>query len=357
MALPKGFWIGANSFFEQKDEDEKAAKLFLAEQLTKTKSIVLPELLTRLSAQRTKRTERKTRISSAQILGFTERTAIALEKSGQLKMQLARIAELNKAQKLDQDYVQMLDRYVSIKIDNDEDLAAAIGSGLTGNSFISEEEQMEGLILAMHSTSEEDFSKAVELLQPPADSSTTVDPFGISITKGARVTENDRRKIHNRLGRQLAANLNTRITNTIETPDGEWLQFADPSVSSFLSEMVDSIVHYETDIGTQLSRDTLIETAEDLVEVIPAALVESSNSFGSGKYGLPWAQKNFASVFKGKMLQPDIEDRKLWQPFIRAVGPDSPPCPAGQVRNAAGVCELISTEPNRSLPPSLGEGL
>ena len=357
MAVPKGFWIGANAFFEQKDKDEKAAELFLAEQLSKTKSIVLPELLTRLSAQRTKRSERKSRVSGAQLLGFSERTAIALEKSGQLEAQLTRIAELNKSGNLDADYVSMLDKYVTTKIDNDEDLSAAIGSGLSGNSFISEEDQMEGLILAMHSTSEDDFSRAVELLQPPADSAATIDPFGIGITKGRQVTENDRRKIHNRLGKQLAANLNTRVTNTIETPDGEWLQFADPSVDSFLSEMVDSIVHYETDIGTQLSRNTLVETAEDLVQIIPAALVESRNSFGSVNYGLPWAQKNFASVFKGKMLQPDIDNKKLWEPFINTASPDLPPCPSGQVRNRAGVCEVISVEPSINLPPDLTGGL
>jgi len=313
--------------------------------------------LTRLSAQRTKRSERKSRVSGAQLLGFSERTAIALEKSGQLEAQLTRIAELNKSGNLDADYVSMLDKYVTTKIDNDEDLSAAIGSGLSGNSFISEEDQMEGLILAMHSTSEDDFSRAVELLQPPADSAATIDPFGIGITKGRQVTENDRRKIHNRLGKQLAANLNTRVTNTIETPDGEWLQFADPSVSSFLSEMVDSIVHYETDIGTQLSRNTLIETAEDLVEVIPAALVDSRNNFGSVNYGLPWAQKNFASVFKGKMLQPDIDNKKLWEPFINTASPDLPPCPSGQVRNRAGVCEVISVEPSINLPPDLSGGL
>ena len=357
MAVPKGFWIGANAFFEQKDKDEKAAELFLAEQLSKTKSIVLPELLTRLSAQRTKRSERKSRVSGAQLLGFSERTAIALEKSGQLERQLTRIAELDKSGNLDADYVSMLDKYVTTKIDNDEDLSAAIGSGLSGNSFISEEDQMEGLILAMHSTSEDDFSRAVELLQPPADSAATIDPFGIGVTKGRKVTENDRRKIHNRLGRQLAANLNTRITSSVETEDGQWLQFADPSVDSFLSEMVDSIVHYETDIGTQLSRNTLVETAEDLVQIIPAALVDSRNSFGSGSYGLPWAQKNFASVFKGKMLNPDIDDRELWQPFITGGGPDLPACPTGEVRNAAGVCELISVEPSINLPPSISDGL
>jgi len=342
MAVPKGFWLGASKYFDDRETKRLSAEQFLAEQLTKTKEFVLPEIIKRLDRQRTKRQERDLRISQAELLQFSRRTAVALEKSGQLEMQLARIAELEKKGQLDADYIIMLDTYVSTKIDNDEDLAAAISQGLNNDSFVTEDQQMEGLLLAMHTTDEEDFSKAVEMLQTTPNPNTKVSPFDIGITKGRVVDSDDRRKIHNELGRKLASNLNTRLIQSVRTDDGEFVQFEDPQVSSFLSEMVDNIVKYELDIGTQLSRRTLINEAEDLIEVLPRALVPSGNSFGSPEYGLPWAQKNFAEVFKSKMLSPDVDEFMLWQPYItpRVAPSNSPGDPSLE-------------EPNLLLPPSI----
>tara|TARA_R110000803_G_scaffold81074_1_gene146952 strand:- start:6143 stop:7177 length:1035 start_codon:yes stop_codon:yes gene_type:complete len=344
MGLPSGFWQGANMFFDDREKQRLAAEKFLAEQLTLTKSIVLPELIKRLDRQRTKRQESELRVEQAQVIGFSQRTALALERSGQLEIQMSRISDLNSKQKLDPNYIPMLNSYVSTKIENDEDLAEAIAQGLDSNSFVTESEQMEGLLLAMHSTDEEDFSKAVELLQPAPSSVSGIDPFGIGITKGVRVTEDDRRKIHNELGRNLAGNLNTRLTQPRQTEDGTWLQFEDPSVSSFLSEMVDNIVKYEVDLGTNLSRGTLINEAEDIVEAASAALIDNSKAFGTGDYGLPWAQKNFAEVFKAKMLTPDVDEKLLWQPYITSGSPVLP------IPNQVPI-----VGPNVILPPALGD--
>ena len=43
-----GFWSGANEFRKEKKAQREARERFKAESLEKTKSIVIPELLTRL---------------------------------------------------------------------------------------------------------------------------------------------------------------------------------------------------------------------------------------------------------------------------------------------------------------------
>ena len=43
-----GFWAGANAFLEEKEAQKIKREEFLMEQLEKTKSIVIPELIARL---------------------------------------------------------------------------------------------------------------------------------------------------------------------------------------------------------------------------------------------------------------------------------------------------------------------
>ena len=316
MGLPRGFWQGANMFFDNKEKQRLAAEKFLAEQLTLTKSIVLPELIKRLDRQRTKRQESELRVEQAQVIGFSQRTALALERSGQLEITLERVNDLLKQEKLDPEYIDLLDAYVSTKIDNDEDLAAAIGQGLDSNSFVTEAEQMEGLLLAMHSTDEEDFSKAVELLQPAPSSVSPLPLFDIAVTKGKIVSSDDRRNTFNELGRALAGTLNTRLIESTTNGGKEWVNFKEPNVSGLLSEMVDSVFEFNSDVSTNLSKNTLAELADDLIKGIEPALINSNSNFGNVIFNLPWAQKNFAAAYRDKIANPDLDNEDIWKPYI-----------------------------------------
>jgi len=330
MAVPNGFWTGANMFFDDREKQRLAADKFLAEQLTLTKSIVLPELIKRLDRQRTKREESKLRIEQAQILQLSKRSALALERSGQLKITLERVNDLLKQEKLDPEYIDLLDAYVSTKIDNDEDLAAAIAQGLDSNSFVTEAEQMEGLLLAMHSTDEEDFSKAVELLQPAPSSVSPLPLFDIAVTKGKIISSDDRRNTYNELGRALAGTLNTRLIESTTSGGKEWVNFKEPNVSGLLSEMVDSVLDFNQDVSTNLSKNTLAELADDLIKGIQPALIntQGNNNFGGVIFNLPWAQKNFAAAYRDKIANPDLDNEDIWKPYVSnslntpAGGPD-----------------------------------
>ena len=323
-----GYWQGANQFFSDRRDKKAADERFMAEQLTRTKEIVIPELLRRLDDQRTRRSTRKARVSSAVGLGFSRDTAIALEKSGQLERQIGRINELDKKGKLNTGYVELLDNYIRSKVESNEDLLNAVAQGLDSNSFVTEDEQLEGLLKAVSSTNEEDFSSAVKLLQPSEGKQMIpVDLFDYGKFKGRNVTQTERNKIISRLGVSLADNLDKKY-EVMNTGEGVFLRFTDPQVNTFLSEVADNIIKYDLAVDNHLTQETLIEEATDLVQGLPNAFKGSGFTFASADpgqpFGLGWAGSNFADAFALKIQNPDREDNAVWSPFIR-IGPNQPP--------------------------------
>ena len=332
-----GYWQGANQFFSDRRDKKAADERFMAEQLTRTKEIVIPELLRRLDEQRTRRSTRKARVSSAVGLGFDRDIAIALEKSGQLERQIGRINELDKKGKLDEGYVELLNTYIKTKVEGNENLLNAVAQGLDSNSFVTEDEQLEGLLKAVSSTNEEDFSSAVKLLQPSEGKQMIpVDLFDYGKFKGRSVSPTERDKIISRLGVSLSSSLKKEY-KVMGSGEGVFLQFDDPQVNTFLSEITDNIIKYDLAVDNHLTQETLIEEATDLVQALPNAFKGSGFTFASSDpgqpFGLGWAGSNFADAFALKIQNPDREDRAVWNPFIR-VGPnDTPPLDADDLSN------------------------
>ena len=282
MAL--GFWGGANAWNKRRMARNDANDKFLREQLEKTKSIVLPELLKKMDAQRTKISERKGRVAEAVNLGFSERNAIALERSGQLSNQLARIADLKKSEKIDNAYVTMLNDYVSAKVDNNEDLQAAITEGLAGESFVSEQEQMEGLLRAIHST------------------------------------EKDQKDVRLALAQGLAATLGTQF-NLINTAEGAYATFEKPEIATLHDKITEHVLAADRAPGQQLGRIQLIDKAEDLVNALPTALrtgQQPALQEADSPYTINWLQTNFQEAFN-QSLNPDFinrDEQEVWPSFF-----------------------------------------
>ena len=165
MAL--GFWGGVRQYDVERTAAEKERKEFLANQLMKTKEIVLPELIKRMDTRRKKGKARDARIDKATDDFLLSRTtAIALERSGQLENVIARVTDLQKNEKLNPEYLSMLDTYVKSRVENDAELTAAIEEGLGGNSYVTEDEQLQGLLASVSATDESSFSQAIEKLSP-----------------------------------------------------------------------------------------------------------------------------------------------------------------------------------------------
>ena len=76
------------------------------------------------------RAERQARIDAAIGLNFSKRTATALELTGQLEFQLAKILKLGKD--LDPTYIPNITSELESRIEDDEELAKAVSEGLSG---------------------------------------------------------------------------------------------------------------------------------------------------------------------------------------------------------------------------------
>ena len=101
MAL--GFWAGVQQYDVEGKAAKKARQDRLDAQLTRTKEIVLPELIKRMDTRRKKGKARDARILMAtDNFNLSEKTAIALERSGQLENVIARVTDLQKNEKLHQ---------------------------------------------------------------------------------------------------------------------------------------------------------------------------------------------------------------------------------------------------------------
>ena len=107
------------------------------------------------------RAERTARLDAAMGLGFSERAATALELTGQLEFQLAKVMDLKKD--LDPTYIPNLTSGLESRIDDNEELAKAVAEGLSGplNSI---EDQENAFQRALKSTSITDFDEELNKL-------------------------------------------------------------------------------------------------------------------------------------------------------------------------------------------------
>ena len=321
MAL--GFWAGVRQYDVERTAAEKERKEFLANQLLKTKEIVLPELIKRMDTRRKKGKAKQQRVDDATGIGFTLQTATALERSGQLEDVLARVTDLRKNEKLNPEYIPMLNEYVNNKLSNDADRLAAVQEGLGGNSYITEDEQLQGLLASVSATDESSFSEAIKKLSPTqGETLTDVDPFNFAPGKGQTISESDKRAIKNRLTNSLADALDIRV---IETGTGEdmYRSFDDDSANALISKVTDSILNFETSLDFTLSRDTLVAEAVEVMEALSPALTSATGKpFGTAtnpQFGTEWAGQNFAEAYKRNLTSDytsPLNPVDIWGPYI-----------------------------------------
>ena len=323
MAL--GFWGGVRQYDVERTAAEKERKEFLANQLMKTKEIVLPELIKRMDTRRKKGKARDARIDMATDDFLLSRTtAIALERSGQLENVIARVTDLQKNEKLNPEYLGMLDAYVKNKVNSNEELTAAIEEGLGGTSYVTEDEQLQGLLSSVSATDESSFNEAIKKLSPTMkETLTDINPFDFDPTKGQKISESDKRAIQRRLGTQLGAVLQIQIQN-VGTGDDAYVSFDDEDAVALLGKITENVIDYESNLGYTLSRDTLVAEAIEVIEGLSPALVnKTGNPFGSADetYGAIWAKNNFADAYKANLMDPDnVDPIGIWESLIPVPG-------------------------------------
>ena len=134
------------------------------------------------------RAERTARLDAAMGLGFSERAATALELTGQLEFQLAKVMDLKKD--LDPTYIPNLTSGLESRIDDNEELAKAVAEGLSGplNSI---EDQENAFQRALKSTSITDFDEELNklIMYTGGTPNSYSEKFSITPGKGSVITD------------------------------------------------------------------------------------------------------------------------------------------------------------------------
>ena len=265
-----GFWSGANKYMNNKIEREERREEFLMEQLTRTKAMVLPEIMKRMDQKRERVKTRQARVSSATDYGFSPITALTLEKTGQLEFELAKLDKLGPS-KIDAGYIENLDAYIMTHLDpNDPNfnnkLAKAVSSGLSVD-FTSEEGQLSGLMRAAQATTQGDLNSAIAGMSIGGDG--TVPYAGANIEyntlKAEKVSDARRAAINNSIATSIEPFIGK---NSIYSSDGgqvSILSFKEAASQEILDSVVETVIqsYIEPEIFT--SDQIVIDEAVDLV--------------------------------------------------------------------------------------------
>ena len=192
--------------------------------------------------RRERRKAGSARVSQAQRFGFSRKSAMALEMSGQLEFELDKVQKLIGNNKLAENYIPTLVAYLEDKVENDEQLSAAISRGLEPESLVSEEEMSLGLINSLGDLNQlqEQFMKTTQ------GGAAGLPAFQYTPTKGARIELSDSKSIR----AQLANALNTMYADSFQVNamgDVTFTQNAKPEVQKLFNDLASKTIQLAED--------------------------------------------------------------------------------------------------------------
>jgi hypothetical protein len=134
------------------------------------------------------RAERQARLDAAMGLNFSKRAATALELTGQLEFELAKIVKLGKD--LDPTYIPNLTSELESRIEDDEELAKAVSEGLSG-PLNSREDMENAFTRALQAGNAAAFDKELENLitYTGGKPNSYAKKFNIAPSKGSVITD------------------------------------------------------------------------------------------------------------------------------------------------------------------------
>ena len=218
---------------EAYNEDVARKKELAADILAAQTKYLMETGLANIQKRRDSLKESRGRIEEAKRFKFTEKSATALEMSGQLEFELEKVKKLLGNGALSETYIQNLVAHLEKQISDDEELAEAIARGLQGESFTTPEEMSLGLIASMGDLNEmqEQFLKTTQ-----GGKTSALPAFSYTQTKGARIELPEMKSIR----AQLAGALNTIYEDSFtvtNTGDVILNQNADPDVQILFNNL------------------------------------------------------------------------------------------------------------------------
>ena len=218
---------------EAYNEDVARKKELAADILAAQTKYLMESGLLNIQNMRDKRKAAMGRIEEAKRFKFTEKSATALEMSGQLEFELEKVKKLLGNGALSETYIPTLVAHLEKQIDGDEELANAIARGLQPESLTTPEEMSLGLIASMGDLNElqEQFLKTTQ-----GGKTAALPAFSYTQTKGARIELPEMKSIR----AQLAGALNTIYEDSFtvtNTGDVILNQNADPDVQILFNNL------------------------------------------------------------------------------------------------------------------------
>ena len=223
----------AAGFAEGYNQDVARKKELAADILASQTKYLMETGLLNIQNMRDKRKAAMGRIAEAKRFNFSDKSATALEMSGQLEFELEKIKKLIGNNALSETYIPTLVAHLEKQISDDEELAEAISRGLQGESFTTPEEMSLGLIASMGDLNEmqEQFLKTTQ-----GGKASALPAFSYTQTKGARIELPEMKSIR----AQLAGALNTIYEDSFtvtNTGDVILNQNADPDVQILFNNL------------------------------------------------------------------------------------------------------------------------
>lgn len=220
-----------------------------------TTKYMLETGLAKIESRREKLAEANARVDLARNYGFSRRAAMALEMSDQLAFELDKLEKLG-PDKIAPQYVEQLTTFLEGKVDNDEDLAAAVAKGLQGGSLKDDQELSLALIGAMGDMNElqEQFLKTTTATQEPV-----VPRFNYQSTKGAAVTSSERSRIQSQLATSLGSIFDSSYSMT-EEGGVKMIVFDKPDVQRMFNSLTEKTVGMKEDPFSSYSVTTALNT-------------------------------------------------------------------------------------------------
>jgi hypothetical protein len=183
-----------------------------------------------------KRLERAAQIKEAESFGFSEQTARAMQVTGQLEFELAKLNKIGK-DKVSETYIRSLDKAVQNAMEDDEEIANAISEGISAlKKEMSMDDFNSGIARALAAKTMKEYSEAVSGLTVASPSLPKVKEFEYRTLGGRRVETSE----INRMNVQIAESLKTTFGEgyRLDNENGTTLiQFEDDDLRKLFTEL------------------------------------------------------------------------------------------------------------------------
>ena len=344
-----GFWSGANKYMNNKIEREERREEFLMEQLTRTKAMVLPEIMKRMDEKRSRVKTRQDRVAAATDYGFSPITALTLEKTGQLEFELNKLDKLGPS-KVDRGYIESLDAYITTHLDpNDpnfyERLAKSVRSGLNVDTT-SESGQLSGLMRAAQATTQDDLNSAIASMSVGINDSVPYSGASIEYNtlRGEKVSDTRRKQIKNSIAQSIQPLIKDSTFAANKTDGIVALSFTNKEHQKILDSVVDSVITSYIEPEVFSSDQLIISEAVELVGDYYQNSVDNTDGSTDANHF------NDFTVLLDQKLTEETDGADLWKEYLSKVPNAQTPIPPNtQTQTSSAVPTTI--EP--TVPPAL----